>query len=359
MRDEPRIGLVAPLPPQIGGVASFAEWLLAHEREIGCRYETFDLHRPPDGEAGGRLTVRAIGRQARLIGGFLLWLRSAPKLIHYCISWAPTGLARDILFLALLRLSGRRTIGNLHVVVDLGRRRALVLRLVSRLTHALVTTTPPAAEALAAVGISAQWVSNPIRIEPNGSRPAASSTSLRLLFVGRYGAAKGAPELIGALAQARSTGVDARLRFVGRELHAGDEASLRGDVERRGLGGVVEFAGVLPPERLRECYVDTDVICLPSRREGLPMALLEGMAFGLPVLATAVGGIPYLVADGESGLLVEPGDVDAMAQAIEALAASPEQRMKMGAAARARVEATADARLVAAKWRDLYERCEA
>jgi glycosyltransferase involved in cell wall biosynthesis len=48
-----------------------------------------------------------------------------------------------------------------------------------------------------------------------------------------------------------------------------------------------------------------------------------------------------------------------MAQAIEALAASPEQRMKMGAAARARVEATADARLVAAKWRDLYERCEA
>jgi hypothetical protein len=54
MQDEPRIGLVAPLPPQIGGVASFAEWLLAHESDTGCRYEAFDLWRPPDeGRAAG------------------------------------------------------------------------------------------------------------------------------------------------------------------------------------------------------------------------------------------------------------------------------------------------------------------
>jgi glycosyltransferase involved in cell wall biosynthesis len=358
MQDEPRIGLVAPLPPQIGGVASFAEWLLAHEDEIGCRYETFDLWRPPDAEAGGRLSMRAIGRQAHLIAGFVRWLRSAPALNHYCISWAPTGLARDVLFLALLRVSGKRTIGNLHVVVDLGRCRKAVLRLVARLTHVLVTTAPPAAELLGAAGISAQWISNPVRMEPNGGRPAPSSTSLRLLFVGRYGEAKGAPDLVGALAQARSSGVDATLRFVGSELRAGDEASLRSDVEQWGLGEVVEFAGVLSSERLRDCYIETDVICLPSRREGLPMALLEGMAFGLPVLATPVGGIPYLVADGETGMLVEPGDVDGLARAIETLAASPEDRRKMGAAARARVRETADGRLVAGQWRALYRRCK-
>jgi glycosyltransferase involved in cell wall biosynthesis len=142
-------------------------------------------------------------------------------------------------------------------------------------------------------------------------------------------------------------------------LYAGDEASLRKEVRELGLGDSVEFAGVLPPERLRDCYEEADVICLPSHREGLPMALLEGMAFGLPVLATPVGGIPDLVTDGEDGLLVEPGNIDGLRVAIEALAASPDQRASMGSAARARVRAVTDPALVARRWRDVYARCTA
>jgi glycosyltransferase involved in cell wall biosynthesis len=359
MQDEPRIGLVAPLPPQIGGVASFAEWLLANEREIGCRYDTFDLWRHPEEEVGGRVRLSTVRRQTRLLARFVRWLPTAPRLTHYCVAWTPTGLARDLLFLTLLRLSRRRAIGNIHVVADVGRRRRFALRVLARLTTELVTTTRTAAESLAAAGAPAQWISNPLRIEPNGNHRSSNSSALRLLFVGRYGAAKGAPELVAALAGARTSGVEATLRFVGQELYAGDEASLRKEVRELGLGDSVEFAGVLPPERLRDCYEEADVICLPSHREGLPMALLEGMAFGLPVLASPVGGIPDLVTDGEDGLLVEPGNIDGLRVAIEALAASPDQRASMGSAARARVRAVTDPALVARRWRDVYARCTA
>jgi glycosyltransferase involved in cell wall biosynthesis len=74
----------------------------------------------------------------------------------------------------------------------------------------------------------------------------------------------------------------------------------------------------------------------PSRTEGLPNAVLEAMAAGLPVIASNVGGIPLLVQHGVHGLLVEPGDIDLLASAIGQLAADPERRLKMGAAARSR-----------------------
>ena len=73
------VGLVAPLPPQVGGVAGFAEWLLAREQEIGCRFDAFDLWRPATGEVGGRMSLDAVGIQARLLPRFLRWSRKAPE----------------------------------------------------------------------------------------------------------------------------------------------------------------------------------------------------------------------------------------------------------------------------------------
>jgi glycosyltransferase involved in cell wall biosynthesis len=103
-------------------------------------------------------------------------------------------------------------------------------------------------------------------------------------------------------------------------------------VRARGLEDVVGFAGPVPDAR--PLLADHQFAVLPSHGEGLPNAVLEAMAAGLPVVATSVGGVPDVVTDGVTGILVPPHDPPALAAAIERLAADPGLRARMGAAAR-------------------------
>ena len=102
------------------------------------------------------------------------------------------------------------------------------------------------------------------------------------------------------------------------------------------LGPFVRFLGtVADPWPL---LAAADIFALPSLWEGMPNALLEAMAAGLPAVATAVGAVPEMVVDGREALLVPPGDAGALARALAELAAWPARRREMGALARRRVE---------------------
>lgn len=118
-----------------------------------------------------------------------------------------------------------------------------------------------------------------------------------------------------------------------------------GDGERRAdlealarqlaLGDRVRFVGWRGD--LQRVYADLDVVVLTSRNEGSPVSLIEAMAAARPVVATRVGGVPDLVKDGQQGLLVPAGDVDALARAIEDVVSSPDRGRAMGEAGRKRV----------------------
>jgi len=105
---------------------------------------------------------------------------------------------------------------------------------------------------------------------------------------------------------------------------------------------------------LADCYAEAQVLCLPSRREGVPLVLLEAMSFGLPVIATPVGGVADYVEHEDNGLLVPPGDIDALAVSIAMLAADPELRARLGEAGRRRIAEQAGPDTIARRWRETY-----
>ncbi|WP_432508835.1 glycosyltransferase family 4 protein [Kineococcus auxinigenes] len=173
--------------------------------------------------------------------------------------------------------------------------------------------------------------------DASAERAARGSGPLRVLFVGRLVPEKGPAVLLDAVAALRRgvDPLDVRLRVVG----AGPLAEeLAAQVERDGLAEVVELVGPLGNEQLPVQYAWADVFCLPSFAEGVPVVLMEALATALPVVTTAIAGIPELVRDGVEGRLVPPGDSGALVAALRGVAAlDAEGRRALGSAGRRRV----------------------
>jgi glycosyltransferase involved in cell wall biosynthesis len=123
--------------------------------------------------------------------------------------------------------------------------------------------------------------------------------------------------------------------------------------QAREAGVDARFHGFVADVRSR--LPELDVLVQPSRADNLPLAILEAMACGVPVVGTRVGGIPELVVDGETGLLVAPEDPAALAAALDSLASSPERRQAMGLAGRERAAEHFSAGGVARRTLALYE----
>lgn len=167
--------------------------------------------------------------------------------------------------------------------------------------------------------------------------PWASRRRIVFISVGRIEAYKGFVDTAEALRRATPA-----LQDTWGWIVVGD-GPLKHDLRAqcRDLGENVLFTGRVGDEALHALYAGADIFVHPTRFEGSSLVTLEAMAHGLPVVATRAGGIPDKVEDGRSGVLVEPGDVEALASALLRVARDAELRKRMGAAAREKVEAFA------------------
>jgi colanic acid/amylovoran biosynthesis glycosyltransferase len=184
-----------------------------------------------------------------------------------------------------------------------------------------------------------------------GGGEARSAAATRLLSVGRLVSLKGHAVLLQAVAEMRDAGQDMNLTIVG------DGPRKAGLIEygrSLGLVDAVEWTGALGQDELPLRYSEADVFCLPSFAEGVPTVLMEAMLTETPVVATRVAGVPELVEDGVTGLLVAPGRPQALAAAIARLAADPALRARMGSAGRAMVEAEFDCRDSARRLAEIF-----
>jgi glycosyltransferase involved in cell wall biosynthesis len=158
---------------------------------------------------------------------------------------------------------------------------------------------------------------------------------IRLLFVGRVEPEKDLDTLLDALRRARTHGTDVHLDVAGEGSERARLASLAAGA---GLAPHVTWHGhVTHGPRLYDLYRRADALVISSRTEGLPAVLIEAGLFGLPTVTTDVGGIAARVEDGVSGVIVPPGDAEALARGFSLLAESPQLRRAMGERARASV----------------------
>ena len=197
-----------------------------------------------------------------------------------------------------------------------------------------------AASVIVSTAHFARWLSSAYRgvqvaLVPSPVPQAAAGTPLHerprlVLFLGRLEARRGTFELAQAVAALRAEVPGLRLVYAGE----GDRSQLAQHAQGLGIADAVKFTGWVGPSGKRALLESAAVLAAPSYDDGLPMGILEAMAAGVPVVASAVGGVLEAVSDGVSGLLAPPGDAATLTRHLRRLLLEPQTAARIGAAAR-------------------------
>lgn len=335
--------LTGPRRAALSGVSTHVDLLLRSELARSFDLIHFEVGR--EGRDEGRLA-----RAVRLLASpFLLaWqvLAHRVAIVHVNTALTPRAYWRDLMYVAVARLCRARVLYQVHggpvpEVFCRGRRVAgAFVRATLGLADAIVVLSSSEREAFSRFRVATPVLALPNAVDCSPydtlvREQVAPARPLRLLYLGRLVREKGLYELIEGLQLACSQGAAAELVVAGD----GAEAAALREAAATGGPAPVGFVGpVRGPDKLALLRW-ADVLALPSYSEGLPYALLESMAAGVPAIATRVGAIPEVVADGVNGLLLEPHSAEAIAVAIRRLTSDRAALARMSEASRATISA--------------------
>ncbi|HKW36906.1 MAG TPA: glycosyltransferase family 4 protein [Burkholderiales bacterium] len=365
METRPGALLLGPHRGAVSGVSTHLNLLLASRLAGEFSLAHFQVGSEGRSESRAAFAWRLLTSPLRL-AATILARRAA--IVHINTALNARAYWRDLAYLIVARICGARVLWQVHggslpqPFFGASRILAGFLRATLRLPHALVV--------LARVELEAYREFVPgqrVLLLPNGIDCASyaavvrtrhdPASPLRLAYVGRLAREKGLDDALQGLALARAGGARARLVVAGS---GPERLRLRRRADELGLAGEVSFEGPVFGEDKARLLGATDATLFASHGEGLPYALLESMAAGVPAIATSVGGIPDVVVDGVHGLLVPPRDARGIARAIEKLAADRELLARMSAACRQRIAAGYSIDRLAEQFRSLYsELCAA
>jgi len=264
--------------------------------------------------------------KAGFVGRLAARLASVPAVIHQPhghIFYGYYGDGRTAFYIALERIAARWT-DCIVTLTDRGTEEHLARKIGRRAQYRTVPSGVPTAALRAAA---------PSRSVAR-ARLGLPEDAFVVAGLGRLVPVKGFDVLVAALRPLADAVPSSRLVLIG---DGPQREELRVAARDLGVGGRVLVTGVTPD--IAGWLAAADVLAAPSRNEGMGRAIVEAMALGLPVVGAAVGGIPAVVADGETGWLVPPGDSLALAAALVELARDEALRIKLGTAAVTRAEA--------------------
>ncbi len=264
--------------------------------------------------------------------------------------WFPNGLAAA----PIARLTRTPLVTTMHgtdvrIARDV-RRAQPAFRAVLGASAAVTAVSGWLADRAAEVAPAARPIVAPMPVAAELFAAGDAADREGLLFVGRLTAQKGVDRLLRALAVMRAR---TELTVVG---DGPERDALRALAASLGVDDRVTWLGALAQPELAEHYRQAAALVVPSHEEGLGLVAVEAALCGTPVVAFDSGGLRDVVHDGETGVLVPPGDVDALAAALDALLAdgAADRRARLGAAARDRALADFAPESVAARYADIY-----
>ena len=358
-----------------GGVSAMAN--VCREKGLFERWGAQYLATHCDGGPVRKL-AQAAGAYARFLG--LLALRRV-SLLHVHLN-SDASFWRKSAFVSAARAMGVPYVLQVHCG-NFGRfleqragapGRSLAERML-RDAAAVIALSPAGAEELKRIapGISVEVIPNPVTCAPRlrrdklDPRPRGGDTTVGgtavapaearaqspiVLFLGMITEAKGAFDLLKAWAAVAAKHPGATLVMAGTgELDRAQELA-----RSLGIAGRVQFPGWVNPHRRDALLARASLFVLPSHAEALPMSVLEAMAAGVPVIATAVGGVPWVLEDGRFGTLVAPRAPEALARKLDVLLADPERRAAMSVAGWERIHEAFAAEVVIPRIEALWAR---
>lgn len=239
----------------------------------------------------------------------------------------------------------------------LGPLRWLLVRAARRADAAVAISRDTAEEVRRLAGVTPAVIPYGVGLSPQtAAGPTAADGRFTVLFVGRLVERKGVRVLLDALAQPGALQA-CRAVIVGDGPERGD---LEAYAAALGVGERVSFRGRISAAELAQAYATAQAFVLPAvldqrgDTEGLGVVLLEAMSYGVPVVASRIGGITDIVEDGNTGLLVAPGDARQLAAAVQRLAEDVTLARRLGEAGRRLVQERFSWEALAARWEEVY-----
>jgi glycosyltransferase involved in cell wall biosynthesis len=333
MKKAPKLLMMGTCPTGKGGIATVVSVL----DQEGFFERSHGRYVVTHAQVAGYRKIGVAGRAvAALLGACL---RGERPCVHVH-SASRASFFRKSILLALARSFGCKTVFHLHgaefrqfATAESGPVVRWWIRHTLRYSSAVITLSESWARFLRefAPGANVVVIPNSVPLPPLSARHAGPPV---ILFLGRAEQRKGIFDLLHAMPALKAEYKDIRLVIGGD----GDLAAVAQAAENLGISEYVDIAGWIGSEERALRLAQAAIFCLPSYDEGLPMAMLEAMAAGLPVVVTPVGGIPEAITHADNGMLVTPGKPEELAAVLGEVLRNDGLRAALGVRARQTIE---------------------
>ncbi|UCC67271.1 MAG: glycosyltransferase family 4 protein [Armatimonadota bacterium] len=350
----PRVLMVGPTPPPIGGIAAQVSLLLGSSLQSDFRIIHLDPAIP-----GGQGLPRRLVSSLGLIARFLAKVWSSRAQVVHVHSSSFGGFFEKGLLAVLAKVMGRKAVlhlhgGGLQQFWDRSRMKCLIAWIL-RTVDVVIVLSEAWKQRVARMSPSARLEVVPTSVPTQlyGPFPGGDREPVKILFVGWIDRNKGVFDLVDAIVGMAKRPPQFQVHMIG---NGRDMNALKAMIADRGVQEFFTIYGWVTEDFKRRALRTASIFVLPSHVEGLPTALLEAMAAGLPVVATRVGAIPEAVAHGVHGELVEAKDPSGLRCALENLRQDSALRHRYGEAGRRRARCEYDTERSARRIGGVYHR---